>query len=200
MKKSHEKLSRKYAVIVVLGTGLLFSIIGDVYLYMVNNQLISRFEDVKWYAVENVAFSLEALSYLPAHGPLAKEKYSDIGIIEIDNRHLVYHSNFGHEYIQQLILLDPSHKEYLQQINAVFTSCGKFADTLMKLVSENRTSEAIALVDGYRDIVIDLETISSLFTSAYNVKGKIYEHNLEHASQYASQVCASLESVIEDTS
>ena len=67
MKKFHEKLSRKYAVMVVLGTGLLFSIIGNVYLYMVNNQLVSKFEDVKWYAVENVAFSLEALSYLPAH-------------------------------------------------------------------------------------------------------------------------------------
>jgi hypothetical protein len=70
----------------------------------------------------------------------------------------------------------------------------------MKMASENRTSEAIARIDGYRNMVINLEIISSLFTSAYNVRGKIYEPHLELASQYASQVCASLESIIEDTS
>jgi hypothetical protein len=105
MKKFFEKLSRKFVMVVFLGMGLLFSIIGNVYLYTVNDQFISKFEDVKWYAVENVAFSLEALSYLPVSGPLAKEKYSDVCIIEISNRHLVYHSHFGHKYIQQLILI-----------------------------------------------------------------------------------------------
>ena len=200
MKPTSKNLSLKTLSLIIMAVGFLFSLSGNILLYSMNNQLSSTLEDEKLLVVGNIAFSLESLSYLPMPGPLAREKYSNISIVEISNRHIVYNSQYGRRSIQQLIMLDSTHSKNLQQIDELFISFGIFADNLNRLVSENKTSNAIALIDGFSKTMSDLPRhLGWTLQSAYGERGTIDERELERASEQTAQIRALLESMITGT-
>lgn len=200
MKPTSRNLSLKALLLIIMAVGFWFSLFGIILLYSMNNQLSSTLDDQKLLLVKNIAFSLESLSYLPVPGPLARENYSNISIVEISNRHIVYHSQYGRMSIQQLITLDLIHNKTLRQIDEVFVSFGVFADNLNRLVSENKTSKAIALIDGFSKTVSDHpRDLGWTLQSAYSVRGTVDELELERASEQTAQIRALLESMITGT-
>jgi len=179
-----------------MAVGFWFALFGNILFYSVNNQLSSTLEDEKLLVAKNIAFSLESLSYLPVPGPLAREKYSNISIVEISNRHIVYHSQYARLSIQQLIALDSAHSEKLLQIDELFISFGLFADNLNRLVSENKTSNAMTLIDEFEKTLSDLpRDLGWTLRSAYDVRGKIDERQLERSSEQTAQILELLESM-----
>jgi hypothetical protein len=200
MKLTPRNLSLKTLLLVVMAVGFWFSFFGNILFYSANSRLSSTLEDEKRLVVDNIAFSLESLSYLPVPGPLVREEYSNISIVEISNRHIVYHSQYARLSIQQLIALDAAHSEKLLQIDELFISFGLFADNLNRLVSENKTSNAITLIDGFEKTLSYLpEDLGWTLRSAYDVRGKIDEHQLERASEQTVQILALLESMKTET-
>jgi len=197
MKPALKNLSRKSLLLIIMAIVFSFSLLGNILVYSMNSQLNSTLEDEKWLVVQDVAFSLEALSYLPVPGPLAREKYSNISIVEISNRHIVYYSQYGRRSMQQLITLDLAHGKNLTQIDELFISFGGFADNLNRLVSENKTSNAMTLIDGFSKTMSDLPTnLGWTLQSAYGVRGTVDERELERASEQTAQIRALLESMI----
>jgi len=197
MKPALKNLSIKTLLLIATAVGFLLSIFGNILTYSVNNQLSSTIEDEKWLIVQNIAFSLEALDALPVTGPLARERYSNISIVEISNRHIVYHSQYGRMSAQQLITLDLTHNKTLRQIDEVFVSFVAFADNLNRLVSENKTSNAITLIDGFSKAMSYLpRDLGWTLQSAYGVRGTVDERELERASEQTAQIRALLESMI----
>jgi hypothetical protein len=182
-------------LLIIVTVGFCFSLFGNILLYSMNNQISTTLNDQKMLVVENIAFSLESLSYLPVPGPLAREEYSNISIVEISNRHIVYHSEYGRRSVQQLITLDSTHGKNLTQIDKLFASFGVFADNLNRLVSENKTSNAIELVDGFSKSMSDLPTgLGWKLKSAYS-KATTDEGELELALEQATQIQALLDSM-----
>lgn len=197
MKLGSRNLSLKTMLLIVMAVGFWFSLFGNILLYSMNNQLSSTLDDQKLLVAKNIAFSLGSLSALPVPGPLAREKYSNISIVEICNRHIVYHVEYGRLSIQQLITLDWAHGKNLTQIDKLFVSFGVFADNLNRLVSENKTSNAIKLIDGYSKTMSNLPTdLGWTLQSAYSASGTITEHELEQALEQTDQVQTLLESMI----
>jgi len=67
---------------------------------------------------------------------------------------------------------------------------------LNRLVSENKTSNAITLIDGFSKTLSDLpRDLGWTLRSAYDVRGKIDERQLERASEQTAQILALLESM-----
>ena len=86
------------------------------------------------------------------------------------------------------------------QIDKLFASFGVFADNLNRLVSENKTSDAIELIDGYSKTMSTLPTdLGWTLQSAYSVRGTVNERELEHALEQTGQIQALLESMITGT-
>ena len=182
-------------LLIIVAVGFCFSLFGNILLYSINNQISTTLNDQKMLVVENIAFSLESLSYLPVPGPLARDEYSNISIVEISNRHIVYHADYGRASVQQLITLDSAHGKNLTQIDKLFVSFGVFADNLDRLVSENKTSNAIELIDGFSKNMSDLPTgLGSKLKSAYS-KATTDEGELELALEQATQIQALLDSM-----
>ena len=146
MKPNSRRMSPKTRLLIAMAVGFLFSLFGNVLLYSMNNQLSSTLDDQKLLVAKNIAFSPESLSSLPVPGPLVRENYSNVSIVEISNRHIVYHSQYARLSIQQLITLDPTNSKNLTEIDKLFNSFGLFADNLNKLASENKTSNATELI------------------------------------------------------
>lgn len=200
MKPALKNLSVKTLLLIATAVGFLLSIFGNILTYSVNSQLSSTFEDEKWLVVQNIAFSLEALDALPVPGPLAREQYSNISIVEISNRHIVYHSQYGRKSIKQLITLDLTHNKTLRQIDEVFVSFGVFADNLNRLVSENKTPNAITLIDVFSKTMSGLPSVLGwTLQSAYDMRGTVDERELERASEQTAQIRALLESMTTGT-
>jgi hypothetical protein len=193
--KTNSENSTVKTLLVIVAVGLCFSLFGNVFLYLVNNQISTTLNDQKMLLVENMAFSLESLSALPVLGPLVREEYTNISIVDICNRYLVYHSQYARASVQQLIALDPTHGKNLTQIDEVFVSFGVFADNLNRLVSENKTSNAIELIDGYSKNMSNLPTsLGSKLQLAYS-SATTDEGQLELALEQATQIQTLLDSM-----
>jgi hypothetical protein len=199
MKTTSRNLSLKTALLIIMAAGFWFSLFGNILLYSMNNQISITLDDQKLLVVQDIAFSLESLSYLPVPGPLVEEEYSNISIVEISNRHIVYHSQYGRRNIQQLMTLDSTHGKNLTQIDELFISFGMFADNLNRLVSENKTSNAIELIDGFSKTMSDLPTgLGWKLKSTYR-RGTTDEGELELVLQQTAQIRALLDSMIMGT-
>jgi hypothetical protein len=200
MKPKSRNSSLKILLLIIMAVGFWFSLFGNILLYSMNNQLSSTLDNQKLLVAKNIAFSLESLSDLPVPGPLTRENYSNLSIVEISNRHIVYHSEYGRLSIQQLINLDLAHGKNLTQIDKLFVSFEVFADNLNRLVSENKTSNAIKLIDVFSKTMSNLPTdLGWTLQSAYSVRGTVNEHELERASEQTGQIQALLESMITGT-
>ena len=79
-------------------------------------------------------------------------------------------------------------------------SFGVFADNLNRLVSENKTSNAITLIDGFSKTMSDIpRDLGWTLQSAYNMRGTVDELELERASEQTAQIQTLLESMITGT-
>ena len=194
------KILSKQTLLIVMAVALVFSISGNIIMYSVNSELSSALKDEKWLVVQNIAFSLEALSDLPVPGPLVREEYSNISVVEISSRHIAYHSDYGRKSIQQLTTLDLAHGKNLTQIDKLFVSFEVFGDNLNRLVSENTTSSAIALIDGFSKTVNSLpRDLGLTLQSAYHVRGTVDEKELERALEQTAQTQAILQSMLTES-
>jgi hypothetical protein len=95
--------------------------------------------------------------------------------------------------------LDSTHGKNLTQIDELFISFGMFADNLNRLVSENKTSNAIELIDGFSKTMSDLPTgLGWKLKSTYR-RGTTDEGELELVLQQTAQIRALLDSMIMGT-
>lgn len=183
-------------LLIIVAVGLCCSLVGNLLLYSTNNEISRSLTDQRSLVVDNIAFSLESLSYLPVPGPLTREDYSNISIVEICNRHIAYHSQDGRRSVQQLIGLDSTHAKNLTEIDTLFFRFLLFADNLNRLVSENRTATAIEAIDGFDKTMSGHPTdLGWKLRAAYGT-ATIDEGKLELVIEQTAQIQALLDSMI----
>lgn len=185
------RTSRRTWFVSVVALGLMISLFTNIYLISSNSQLNSILENEKQQVVNNVAFSLEALSSggfnLP--GPMTRVGYSNLSLVHLAIDQIVIKVHYGRESLHQLITLDLQHEKDLLIIDDLFKSFGRFANLLSMLIGENKTSTAVMLIERISNSVNDYPLqIGSKFRSAYGTVGRVHDSTLRLASEDADML------------
>lgn len=181
------RVTQKAWLVGIIIVVLIVSLSANLYLSSSNTQLSAALDNEKWQDVQNVAFSLEALSggyRMPA--PSVRHEYSNVSIVNMAADHIVVNVHYGSQSLQQLMNLDPTHQKNLQVIDDLFKSFSRFANLLNMLLSENETSAAVALIEQLSSSVSDYpRQVGSELRSAYGSFGRVFEHALELVAEDA---------------
>jgi hypothetical protein len=128
-----------------------------------------------------------------------RDEYSNTSFLDIGYQQIFRSSDFGHLSLQELMRLDPDNKEHYQAVDELFLSYLNFTSAMNILISENKTSEAVAFIERLYDNVRDRPgALATDFLNGYIYLDRVDHYALELASEKATALQMSVKPLTQD--